>query len=330
MQESNLNNSLVSVNNFDFNAEHNGVKCIISLAPEDRGTARQFRFTAQMLASFFDVDHKTISRRVEMLIASEDLTDGNILPSVMIPDSLGRLCIKATVYDLEVFNKLSMTFIDNPKAVQIRRAFNDVLVKHETKSNVPQTYLEALKALVIAVEEKEKAELQAQFEAEQKELAISQRDRAIATKAWIGSRREATSMATASKFKRENTKLVVENTTLKNENVEISSENDKLKDEAGRGKNYKQAKNIPWLKEFFNIRKNNFYSQCGKVLSDISKEMNKNTLIYENNDYNVKCYHVSVVEEFRRRLEAGVIFPKLKNYYKPKDNNHHNDRTLFD
>lgn len=327
MQESNVTNSLVGVNNFDFNAEHNGVKCIISLAPEDRGTARQFRFTAQMLASFFDVDHKTISRRVEMLIASEDLTDGNILPSVMIPDSLGRLCVKATVYDLEVFNKLSMTFIDNPKAVQIRRAFNDVLVKHET---VPQTYLEALKALVIAVEEKEKAELQAQFEAEQKELAISQRDRVIATKAWIGSKREATSMATASKFKRENTKLVVENTTLKNENVEISSENDKLKDEAGRGKNYKQAKNIPWLKEYFNIRKNNFYSQCGKVLSDISKEMNRNTLIYENNDYNVKCYHVSVVEEFRRRLEAGVIFPKLKNYYKPKDNNPHNDRTLFD
>ena len=187
-----------------------------------------------------------------------------------------------------------------------------------------------MKALVIAVEEKEKAELQAQFEAEQKALAISQRDRAIATKAWIGSKREATSMATASKFKRENTKLVVENTSLKNENVEISSENDKLKDEAGRGKNYKQAKNIPWLKEYFNVRKNNFYSQCGKVLSDISKELNKKPLVYENNDYNIKCYHISVIEEFKRRLEAGVIFAKLKNYYKTKENNLYNNRTLFD
>lgn len=331
MQESNVTNSLIGVNNFDFNAEHNGVTCIASLSQEDQGTARQYRFTASMLSECFNASVDTIRRRIETLINTGDLNETQNFVSLNVPNKNGNGAVKTTLYDLDVFNKLAMTFIDNPKAVQVRRAFNDILVKHETKSNVPQTYLEALKALVIAVEEKEKAELQAQFEAEQKELAISQRDRAIATKAWIGSKREATSMATASKFKRENTKLVVENTTLKNENVEISSENDKLKDEAGRGKNYKQAKNIPWLKDYFNVRKNNFYSQCGKVLSDISKEMNRETLIYENNDYNVKCYHISVVEEFRRRLEAGVIFHKLKNYYKSKNNNNpHNDRTLFD
>lgn len=331
MQESNITNSLVGVNNFDFNAEHNGVICIESTNPEDRGTSHQYWFTRQMLAKLFEVSSDTVARHIETLIEWDEIQGSqNCVTSEIITNGGKQI---ATLYDLHVFNKLAMD-LRTPKARELKSKFSDILVKHETGTAVPatpQTYLEALKALVIAVEEKEKAELQAQFEAEQKELAISQRDRAIATKAWIGSRREATSMATASKFKRENTKLVVENTTLKNENVEISSENDKLKDEAGRGKNYKQAKNIPWIKDYFNVRKNNFYSQCGKVLSDISKEMNRETLIYENNDYNVKCYHISVVEEFRRRLEAGVIFHKLKNYYKSKNNNNpHNDRTLFD
>ena len=57
----------------------------------------------------------------------------------------------------------------------------------------PQDYLSALKALVESEE--------------QKQLVIQERDHAIATKAEIGSRREATAMSTASKYKRKAEKL---------------------------------------------------------------------------------------------------------------------------
>ena len=58
---------------------------------------------------------------------------------------------------------------------------------------LPKNYAEALRALA--------------NEVEQKELMQKQRDEAIRTKAWIGSRREATAMATASVKTREVSKL---------------------------------------------------------------------------------------------------------------------------
>lgn len=58
---------------------------------------------------------------------------------------------------------------------------------------MPQSYAEALRALA--------------NEVEQKELMQKQRDEAIRTKSWIGSRREATAMNTASQKAKEVKKL---------------------------------------------------------------------------------------------------------------------------
>ena len=64
--------SIVSSNSqelFDFNAEHNGIECIESLDPKDRGTERQFRFTRALLCTLLGVKSvTTIDSHVQALI----------------------------------------------------------------------------------------------------------------------------------------------------------------------------------------------------------------------------------------------------------------------
>ena len=351
MQEKDIKKDLVSVNDFDFNAEHNGIQCVVSLIPEDRGTEKQFRFTAKMLSECFECKPDTIRNRVQTLINTGDLDEAKNLVSSQMPYSNGSLH-DVMLYDLEVFNKLAMTFIDNPKAVEIRNAFNDVLVKEETKTNNSteiKPYIEnnmivmpnfndpiaAARAWADMYEAQRNAELQAKFEAEQKALAISQRDYAIATKSWIGSKREATAMNTASQKSKECKRLTAENKTLTDTNTELVTENDKLKDEIGFGSNWKQVTAIDWYDEFFvKKRDNNFYSQCGKILTKISKEMDIMPKRIEDTKYPKNCYYIAVVDEFKKRLSDGCVFQNLVKYYKNNDrpsdnNNQHIERSLF-
>lgn len=141
---------------FNFKAEHNGIQCIESLKPEDRGTVRHFWFSAKMLATVFDcADPKTVRSRIETLVNTGDLDVRKNFLTSQVPNSIGALH-ETTLYDLAVFNKLAMTFIDNPRAVEMRKAFNDVLVKHETQTPImclPQDYESALEALLAKVRE---------------------------------------------------------------------------------------------------------------------------------------------------------------------------------
>lgn len=67
---------------------------------------------------------------------------------------------------------------------------------YSVTKNIPQSFPEALRAYA--------------NEVEQRELAEKQRDEAIRTKAWIGSKREATAMQTAAAKTRECNKLKIE------------------------------------------------------------------------------------------------------------------------
>ena len=113
----------------------------------------------------------------------------------------------------------------------------------------------------------------------------AERDEAIRTKAEIGSRREATAMATASAAVRKAAAL---------------------ENELGRGRDYKSVKGIPWFLEVF-IDVPAAYSVAGRKLSDMSRRMGYDIREIEDSRFgSVKAYHVDVIEAFRLALKNDL------------------------
>lgn len=125
----------------------------------------------------------------------------------------------------------------------------------------PMSYADALRAYADEVEARERAELE--------------RDHAIRTKAEIGSRREATAMATAS--------VAVRRV-------------DALENELGRGKRYRQVKAIPWLQDVF-LPSKGMYSAVGKALKRLSNDLGYRIEKIPSVEFpdGINAYHVDVV-----------------------------------
>lgn len=53
---------------------HNDIQCIESLDPNDKGTSRQYWFTASMLANIFDIALNTVRNNVDFLVKWGEVT----------------------------------------------------------------------------------------------------------------------------------------------------------------------------------------------------------------------------------------------------------------
>lgn len=269
---------------FDFNAEHNGEACIESLRPEDRGTENQFRFTVAMLCVIYDVARKTLEDNIKSLSDDGEFSTADFRRTEKVPASDGKF-YETTIYNLEVLNKLGMCcFRGNKKAKEIRNKFNDVLVKHETQPQfaLPKTLPEALRLYAAEIEAKEKA--------------LQERDEAVRTKAMIGSRREATAMATASAKAREC---------------------EKLREQIGDSKTYKAATAITWLPDYFNMSNRGLYGSLAANLKKIEAGMTsefKHTDIEDSRWGKVNAYHVDVIERLHEMVQADENL--MKKYRK--------------
>lgn len=141
-------------------------------------------------------------------------------------------------------------------------------------SMLPRNYADALEALAAEVRIRE-------AEQQQRLLAEQQRDEAIRTKAQIGSRREATSMATASAAVRQRNALA---------------------ERIGEGRKWKTVKAIPWLLDEFSPSRGMF-SQVGRKLSEMSQRMGYPVHSVEDSSYGeVKAYHIAVIALFHVAL----------------------------
>lgn len=201
----------VKGDNFDFNAKHNGVSCIASFNPMDRGTERQYRFTVAMMCVLFNVTDKTIRNKWKRLEKQGEISNCNFLQLLLPGNSKPSLTC-----DLTVFNKTAMT-MDSDVAIDIRSKFNDVIIKAETqtvlrKHALPQTFAEALRAYA--------------DEVEQREIAEAERDEAVRTKYLFVEGRDA---------------------KVCGELGGLRTQNEALRKQIGDSKRYKAVSAITWI-----------------------------------------------------------------------------------
>ena len=188
-----------------------------------------------------------------------------------------------TLYDLKVFNYLVMR-LDTDQAWEKKAKFNDVLVERETNAMkcLPQDYESALEALLTEVRKN-------------KALAL-ERDEAVRTKAMIGSKREATAMATAS---------------------QKSKECEKLREQIGDSKTYKAATAISWLPDYFDMSNRGLYGSLAAKLKKLEAEMPPafaHIDIQDSRWGSVKAYHVAVIERLHEMVQADEAL--MKKYRK--------------
>ena len=129
---------------------------------------------------------------------------------------------------------------------------------------------------------------------ERRQIAETQRDEAIRTKAWINDKKTATAMATASAAVRK-----------------VNA----LEDELGRGKRYKAVKAIPWLLTEF-IESRGMYSIVGKALKRMSTDLGYSIEKIATPEYpdGINAYHVDVIAAFRTELaqNPGMLWKYRK------------------
>ncbi len=122
----------------------------------------------------------------------------------------------------------------------------------------------------------------------------AERDEALRTKAWIGSKREASAMATAASAARRAKALEAQ---------------------LGLAGDYLAVKGIKWLSEIFDLSgSNGVYSQIGKYLKRLS--LTKNYMVKTAPDSlheSVGLYHKDIIALFRRQLDE---IPSLMRKYR--------------
>ena len=198
-----MSNNLAIKNDSFIQSMHNNIQCIESLDPNDKGTSRQYWFTASMLANIFDISKDTVRRRIESLAEWGELTVTQNCVTVQMQNNAGAVN-DMILYDLHAFNKLAMD-LRTPVAREIKSKFSDILVEIETTGqynakDMPKSLPEALRAYADAIEAKE----QADKECERQRLIAEE---AIRTKAYISDKKTATALGQVGGLRASNNRL---------------------------------------------------------------------------------------------------------------------------
>ena len=199
-------------NELIFGHTHNGVEC--AACPTARRACDRAWFSAKQIEEWSSMSTTTLWRRLERIEKARRIQSFSDMKKIKIDDENGR-GHETTLYNLNVLNQLAMVCIDNEKLNEVSCKFSDILSEVETTGSysvnqtqkqsmmcLPQDYESALEALLTEVRKNKalQSELTSEKEAHEKDNEDFRNGLDIlnAQKAQIGSKREATAMATAS------------------------------------------------------------------------------------------------------------------------------------
>ena len=83
--------NLVIKNDSFIQSMHNNIQCIESLDPNDKGTSRQYWFSASMLANIFDISRQAVKNNIDFLEKWGEVTVVKNFTTVQMRSSSGAV-----------------------------------------------------------------------------------------------------------------------------------------------------------------------------------------------------------------------------------------------
>ena len=277
-----------------FGQKHNDIDC--ALCPTAKRACNRAWVTAKQIENWSKMSTMTLWRWLERLEKARRIASLSDMIKTPIQDSCG-VPHETTLYNLNVLNQLAMVCIDNEKLNEVSCKFSDILSEVETTGSYvvtkPEMSDEEIMSRALEIAHRTLA-----LREERIKALEAERDEAIRTKAMIGSKREATAMATASAKSKECKRLETENDLL-------TTENSRLRQDYLENKDF--CKQLLAQKLVVYVEKT-LKDKCSKALQELSSLMEIPRLEWkEFSDHAGKevpryAYHKDVCKELKQRI----------------------------
>ena len=250
--------------------------------------------TQAQLAELYKTSVQNVGQHIGNILEDEELPADSVIKESFITAADGK-SYRTKHYNLEMLIALGYR-IKSKVATKFRQWATKHLKELMTKGHTeiitqPEMTDEEIMSRALEIAHRTLA-----LREERIKALTAERDEAVRTKAMIGSRREATAMATASAKAREC---------------------EKLREQIGDSKTYKAATAISWLPDYFDMSNRGLYGSLAAKLKKLEAEMPPafaHIDIQDSRWGSVKAYHVAVIERLHEMVQADENL--MKKYRK--------------